>query len=156
MYVELCVCLIKIRIKWDSQHKRFLRAESTVSIAHLFDVQVSITGAEYTLYHVNLEKRTWGCTYWQSIGIACKHAVVIWERYQSQLEAMVKKYLRCSTMRLDGHDATFVGQLRTWDLIVITTWVGSNGLTPIMVHFKEPFDEAFDALMTLRASIGRF
>ncbi len=38
-------------------------------------------------YHVNSEKRTCGCTYWQSIGIACKHAVVIWERYQSQLEA---------------------------------------------------------------------
>ena len=38
-------------------------------------------------YHINLEKRTCGCTYWQSIGIACKHAVVIWERYQSQLEA---------------------------------------------------------------------
>ena len=38
-------------------------------------------------YHVNLEKRTCGCTYWQSIGIACKNAVTVWERYQSQLEA---------------------------------------------------------------------
>ena len=37
-------------------------------------------------YHVNLEKRTCGCTYWQSIGIACKHTVTVWERYQSQLE----------------------------------------------------------------------
>ena len=38
-------------------------------------------------YHVNLEKRTCGCTYWQSIGIACKHAVAVWEMYQTQLEA---------------------------------------------------------------------
>ena len=38
-------------------------------------------------YHVNLEKCTRGCTYWQSIGIACKHAVAVWEMYQSQLKA---------------------------------------------------------------------
>ena len=38
-------------------------------------------------YHVNLEKRTCGCTYWQSIGITCKHAVAVWERDQSQLKA---------------------------------------------------------------------
>ena len=38
-------------------------------------------------YDVNLEKRTCGCTHWQSVGIACKHAVAVWERYQSQLEA---------------------------------------------------------------------
>ena len=38
-------------------------------------------------YHVNLEKCTRGCTYWQSIGIACKHAVAVREMYQSQLKA---------------------------------------------------------------------
>jgi len=38
-------------------------------------------------YHVNLEKCTRGCTYWQSIGIACKHAVAVWEMYQYQLKA---------------------------------------------------------------------
>ena len=38
-------------------------------------------------YHVNLEKRTCGCTYWQSIGIACKHAVAVREMYQSHLKA---------------------------------------------------------------------
>ena len=38
-------------------------------------------------YHVNLEKCTRGCTYWQSIRIACKHAVAVWEMYQSQLKA---------------------------------------------------------------------
>ena len=38
-------------------------------------------------YHVNLEKRTCGCTHWQSVGIACKHAVAVWEMYQSQLKA---------------------------------------------------------------------
>ena len=54
--------------------------------------EVSITevtgpNEEDARYHVNLEKRTCGCTYWQSIGIACKHAVAVWEMYQSQLKA---------------------------------------------------------------------
>ena len=38
-------------------------------------------------YHVNLEKCTRGCTYWKSIGIAFKHAMAVWEMYQSQLKA---------------------------------------------------------------------
>ena len=54
--------------------------------------EVSVTevfgpNRENAWYHVNLEKRTCGCTYWQSIVIACKHAVAVWERYESQLEA---------------------------------------------------------------------
>ena len=54
--------------------------------------EVSVTevfgpNRENARYHVNLEKRTCGCTYWQSGGVACKHAVAVWERYQSQLEA---------------------------------------------------------------------
>ena len=61
------------------------------TIPHPAD-EVSITevmgpNEEDARYHVNLEKCTRGCTYWQSIGIACKHAVAVWERYQSQLEA---------------------------------------------------------------------
>ena len=53
-------------------------------------IPVSITevtgpNEEDARYHVNLEKRTCGCTYWQSIGIACKHAVAVWEMYQIQL-----------------------------------------------------------------------
>ena len=59
-------------------------------------------------------------------------------------------------MRLDGHYAAFVGQLGTWDPLVFTTRVGSIGITTIMVHFKESFEKALDAMMTLRASIGRF
>ena len=59
-------------------------------------------------------------------------------------------------MRLDGPDAAFVGQLGTWDPLVITTRVDSNGITTIMLYSKMPFDEAFDALMTLRASIEGF
>ena len=55
-------------------------------------IPVSITevtgpNEEDARYHVNLEKRTCGCTYWQSIGITCKHAVAVWERDQSQLKA---------------------------------------------------------------------
>ena len=55
-------------------------------------IPVSITevtgpNEEDAWYHVNLEKCTRGCTYWQSIGIACKHAVAVWEMYQSQLKA---------------------------------------------------------------------
>ena len=53
-------------------------------------VEVSITevmrpNEEDARYHVNLEKRTCGCTHWQSVGIACKHAVAVWEMYQIQL-----------------------------------------------------------------------
>ena len=47
-------------------------------------------------------------------------------------------------------------QLGTWDPLVITTRVGSIGITAIIVHSKMPFEKAFDALMTLTASIGRF
>ena len=55
-------------------------------------IPVSITevmgpNEEDARYHVNLEKCTCGCTYWQSIGIACKHAVAVWEMYQSQLKS---------------------------------------------------------------------
>ena len=57
---------------------------------------------------------------------------------------------------MDRHHTAFVGQLGTWDPLVITTRVGSIGITPLMVHSKMPFKTAFDALMTLRASIGRF
>ena len=58
--------------------------------------EVSITevtgpNEEDARYHVNLEKRTCGCTYWQSIGIACKHAVAVREMYQSQLKATGKE-----------------------------------------------------------------
>ena len=61
------------------------------TIPHPAD-EVSITevtgpNEEDAWYHVNLEKCTRGCTYWQSIGIACKHAVAVWEMYQSQLKA---------------------------------------------------------------------
>ena len=61
------------------------------TIPHPAD-EVSITevtgpNEEDARYHVNLEKRTCGCTYWQSIGITCKHAVAVWERDQSQLKA---------------------------------------------------------------------
>ena len=54
------------------------------------------------------------------------------------------------------HHAAFVGKLGIWYPLVITTRVGSIGITTIMLHFKESFEKAFDALMTLRASIGRF
>ena len=59
-------------------------------------------------------------------------------------------------MPLDGHNAAFVGQLGTWDQLVITTRVGSIGITAIIVYSKMPFEKAFDAMMILRASIGRF
>jgi hypothetical protein len=55
-----------------------------------------------------------------------------------------------------GHDAAFAGLLVTTVKLVFTTRVGSNGITAIIVHSKMPFDEAFEALMILRASIGRF
>ena len=57
---------------------------------------------------------------------------------------------------LARHDAGFVKRSVTAEELVITTRVGSIGITPLMVHFKQPFKKAFEALMTLRASIGRF
>ena len=53
-------------------------------------------------------------------------------------------------------DAAFANGAVTTGKLVITMRVGSNGITTIMIYFKEPFDEAFGALMTLRASIGGF
>ena len=50
-------------------------------------IEVMRPNEEDARYHVNLEKCTCGCTYWQSIGIACKHAVAVWVMYQSQLKA---------------------------------------------------------------------
>ena len=55
-----------------------------------------------------------------------------------------------------GRDAAFAGLLVTTVKRVITTRVGSNGITTIMMYSKMPFENAFDALMTLRASIERF
>ena len=57
---------------------------------------------------------------------------------------------------MDEPDAAFVNSAVTTVKRVITTRVGSIGITAIIVHFKESFEKAFDALMTLRASIGRF
>ena len=57
---------------------------------------------------------------------------------------------------LVGHDAASANGLVTAGELVITTRVGSNGITTIMLYSKEPFDEVFDALMTLRASNGIF
>ena len=174
-------------------------------------------------YHVNLEKRTCGCTHWQSVGIACKHAVAVWEMYQIQLggnheangeeqeaydvrrakwavnhkpwflaadfiaAANVLKgnriKLPCDSImqsdptkyppvpiadkKREASSAAHgrrrwrtamrhVGLLVTTVKRVITTRVGSIGITPLMVHFKMPFKTALDALMTLRASIERF
>ena len=41
---------------------------------------------EFVHYDVNLNKRTCGCGHWQHYGIACKHALSVWEKYQEQLE----------------------------------------------------------------------
>ena len=71
--------------------------------------------------------------------------------YQSQLKATGEEISQAQY----GHDAAFVGLLVTTVKRVITTRVGSNGITTIMMYSKMPFKKAFDALMTLRASIGR-
>jgi len=40
---------------------------------------------EFIHYDVNLNKRTCGCAHWQHYRIACKHAILVWEKYQEQL-----------------------------------------------------------------------
>jgi len=40
---------------------------------------------EFIHYGVNLNKRMCGCGHWQHYGIACNHAIVVWEKYQEQL-----------------------------------------------------------------------
>ncbi|CAL6337918.1 unnamed protein product [Bathycoccus prasinos] len=37
---------------------------------------------EFVHYDVNLNKRRCGCGHWQHYGIACKHALSVWEKYQ--------------------------------------------------------------------------
>ena len=41
---------------------------------------------EFVHYDVNLNKRTCGCGYWQHYGIAYKHALSMWDKYQEQLQ----------------------------------------------------------------------
>ena len=41
---------------------------------------------EFVHYDVNLNKRTCGYGHWQHYGIACEHALSVWEKYQEQLE----------------------------------------------------------------------
>jgi len=41
---------------------------------------------ELVHYDVNLNKRTCRCGHWQHYGIACTHALSVWEKYQEQLE----------------------------------------------------------------------
>ena len=80
--------------------------------------------------------------------------------YQSQLKAtgeeMSQAQHNAAWRNVAGHDAAFAGLLVTTVKLVFTTRVGSNGITTIMLYSKMPFNEAFEALMTLRASIGRF
>ena len=40
---------------------------------------------EFVHYDVNVTKRTCGYGHWQHYGIACKHAILVWEKYQEQL-----------------------------------------------------------------------
>ena len=63
--------------------------------------------------------------------------------------------VECGAWSLGTFDAAFVGLLVTTVKRVITTRVGSIGITGIIVHSKMSFETAFDAMMTLRASIGR-
>ena len=42
----------------------------------------------FVQYAVNLEKRTCGCAHWQWYGVACKHAILVWEKYQEQLRRL--------------------------------------------------------------------
>ena len=73
--------------------KAFTKIDCLINyLSTIPQIPVSITevtgpNEEDARYHVNLEKCTRGCTYWQSIGIACKHAVAVWEMYQSHLKA---------------------------------------------------------------------
>ena len=41
---------------------------------------------EFVRYDVDLNKRTCGYGHSQHYGIACKHAILAWEKYQEQLE----------------------------------------------------------------------
>ena len=95
--------------------------------------EVSITevmgpNEEDARYHVNLEKRTCGCTYWQYIGIACKHAVAVREMYQSQLKATGEEISQarhnaarrtrcgiCRTARYLGSTCNYYESLFDWD-----------------------------------------
>ena len=67
-----------------------------------------------------------------------------------------KRGRRRTRRMVAGTDAAFVNSAVTTVKRVITTRVGSIGITPLMVHFKMPFKTALDAMMPLRASIERF
>ena len=73
--------------------------------------------------------------------------MAVWEMYQSQLKAtgeeISQAQYNAAWRNVAGHDAAFVGQLGTRDPLVITTRVGSNGITTIMLYFKQPFNEVW-------------
>ena len=79
-----------------------------------------------------------------------------------RVRRMVAGTTRCRICQQPGHSRrtpkkkTFVGLLVTTVKRVITTRVGSIGITPLILHSKMPFKTAVDAMMPLRASIGRF
>ena len=49
--------------------------------------------------------------------------------------------VECGVWSLGTCDAAFAGLLVTTVKLVFTTRVGSNGITPLMMHFKQSFNE---------------
>ena len=60
-------------------------AEASLVIDRVELVTDQVEPNEFVHYDVNLNKRTCGCAHWQHYGIACKHAILVWEKYQEQL-----------------------------------------------------------------------
>ena len=72
---------------------------------------------ELVHYDVNLNKRTCGCGHWQHYGIAFKHALSVWEKYQEQLEEVngarmeADKYLEARARFAVGDQPYFLAQV---------------------------------------------
>ena len=71
--------------------------------------------------------------------------MAVWEMYQSQLKATGEEISQArynaAWCNADEPDAAFVNSAVTTVKRVITTRVGSIGITTIMIHFKESFEK---------------
>ena len=72
---------------------------------------------EFVHYDINLNKRTCGCGHWQHYGIACKHALSVWEKYQERLEEVngarmeADEYLEARARFAVGDQPYFLAQV---------------------------------------------
>ncbi len=81
--MKTMMVLWKVWLIWAQQIR--IKAHQYIDRAEAVMVTEEVAPNDFVRYDVNLEKRTCGCAHWQHYGIACKHTILVWEKYQEQL-----------------------------------------------------------------------